>query len=177
MNALCLKQLHQAPVFGEDTDVIYLHSCNLNTKFDFTVPSLQFLRLNVVFGQFIFVSSLVERRWYLLPANRRILDKLDGVRFQFILQVIEKSSKEGSVFFLGAKESFSLRNCSSRNSTLFSSRRRALGLFWNVTKAATFWRILRYIFYTVAKEITLLKGTLCIYKCFIYVLIHFGIAV
>ena len=61
MNALCLKQLHQAPVFGEDTDVIYLHSCNLNTKFDFTVPSLQFLRLNVVFGQFIFVSSLVER--------------------------------------------------------------------------------------------------------------------
>ena len=56
------KQLHQAPVFGKDTDVIYLHSCELNTKIDFTVPSLQFLRLNMVFGQFIFVSSLVERR-------------------------------------------------------------------------------------------------------------------
>ena len=59
------KQLHQAPVFGEDIgyiDVIYLHSCDLNTKIDFTVPSLQFLRLNVVFGQFIFVSSLAERR-------------------------------------------------------------------------------------------------------------------
>ena len=59
------KELHQAPVFGEDIgyiDVIYFHSCDLNTKIDFTVPSLQFLRLNVVFGQFIFVSSLAERR-------------------------------------------------------------------------------------------------------------------
>ena len=59
------KQLHQAPVFGEDIgyiDVIYLHSCDLNTKIDFTVPSLQFLRLNVVFGEIIFVISVVERR-------------------------------------------------------------------------------------------------------------------
>ena len=55
------KQLHQALVFGEDTDVIYLHFCDLNTQFDFTVPSLQFLRLNVVFDYVIFVSSLVER--------------------------------------------------------------------------------------------------------------------
>ena len=53
------KQLHQAPVFGEDTDVIYLRSCDLNTQFDFTVPSVQFLWLNVVFGQFIFVSSFM----------------------------------------------------------------------------------------------------------------------
>ena len=28
------KQLHQASFFGEDTDVIYLHSCDLNIKFD-----------------------------------------------------------------------------------------------------------------------------------------------
>ena len=68
------KQLHQAPVIGQDTDVIYLHSCDLNTKFDFTVPSLQFLWLNVVFGQFVFVSSLVKTRQHMLPANRRILD-------------------------------------------------------------------------------------------------------
>ena len=46
MDALS-KRLDQAPVFGEDTDLIYLHSCDLNTQFDFTVP-LQFLRLNVV---------------------------------------------------------------------------------------------------------------------------------
>ena len=40
MDALS-KQLHQALVFGEDTDVIHLHSCDLNTQIDFTVPSLQ----------------------------------------------------------------------------------------------------------------------------------------
>ena len=40
--------------------------------------------LNVVFGQFIFVNSLVAEE-LVLPANRRILDKLDGVRFLFIV--------------------------------------------------------------------------------------------
>ena len=56
------NQLHQTPVFGEDTDVICLQSCDFNTQFDFTVSFLQFLRLNVVFGHFIFVNSVVERR-------------------------------------------------------------------------------------------------------------------
>ena len=41
MDALS-KQLDQSPVFGKDTDVIYLQSCDLNTHFDLTVPSLQF---------------------------------------------------------------------------------------------------------------------------------------
>ena len=96
------KQLHQAPVLGEDTDVIYLHSCDLYTKLDFTVPSLQFLRLNVVFGLFIFVSSLVERRLKcMLTAKRRILYKLDGVRFLFIVQVIEKAQRKVGFLFVG----------------------------------------------------------------------------
>ena len=56
-----------------------------------------------------------------------------------------KSSKERSAFFEGKGKLFRKENCSSRtDSTSFSSRRRALGLFWNATKAATFWRILRY---------------------------------
>ena len=64
MDALS-KRLDQAPVFGEHTDVIYLHSCDLNTQFDFTVPSLQFLRLNVVlrpiyFCQFFGGGALVS---------------------------------------------------------------------------------------------------------------------
>lgn len=37
----------------------YLHCCDLNDQFDATVPSLPFVRLNVVFDHF---SSLVERR-------------------------------------------------------------------------------------------------------------------
>ena len=35
--------------------------CTLNTQFDFTVPSLQFLRLNVVFGHFIFGGEVIEK--------------------------------------------------------------------------------------------------------------------
>ena len=35
----------------------------------------------------------------MLPANRRILDELDGVRFLFILQVIEKAQKKVQFFF------------------------------------------------------------------------------
>ena len=85
MDALS-KQLHRALVFGEDTDVIHLHSCDLNTQFDFTVSSLQFVQLNVVLDHFIFVRSLVERSSIMLPANRRVSDKshaVDSVRFVF----------------------------------------------------------------------------------------------
>ena len=128
MDALS-KQLHQALAFGEDTGVIHLHSFDLNTQFDFTVPSLQFVRLNVVFGHFLFVSSLVETPSIMLRANRRVSDKLDSLRFLFIVGYWE-SSKESSVFFLWAEESFLLWNCSSRNSISFSSRRSA----WPVLK-------------------------------------------
>ena len=65
------KRFDQASVFGEDTDVIYLHSCDLNTQFDFTVPSLQFLRLNVVlrpihFCQFFGGEALVTLSLYVI---------------------------------------------------------------------------------------------------------------
>ena len=160
MDALS-KQLHQALVFGEDTGVIHLHSCDLNTQFDFTVPSLQFVRLNVVFGHFLFVSSLVERPSIMLRANRRVSDKLDSVRFLFTVGYWE-SSKESSVFFLWAEESLSyeivLRGIQSH--FLHGG---VLGLFWNATKPAMFWRILRYIFFLLHGQ----KGKLCIYKCLI----------
>ena len=158
------KQLHQALVFGEDTDVIYLHFCDLNTQFDFTVPSLQFLRLNVVFDHFIFVSSLVER---LLRKFKRKLSFLflwwgGVVRFLFIVGYCE-SSKESSVSFLWAKESFSLRNCSSRNSTLFSSRWSA----WPVLKCNqggdVFENFEVYFFYSMVNKITFLKGNLPVF--------------
>ena len=65
------KRFDQASVFGEDTDVIYLHSCDLNTQFDFTVPSAQFLRLNVVlrpihFCQFFGGEALVTLSLYVI---------------------------------------------------------------------------------------------------------------
>ena len=45
----------------------------------------------------------------MLPAFRRILEKLDGVRFLFIVQVIEKTQKKAQLSFCGLKKlSFSL---------------------------------------------------------------------
>ena len=39
-----------------------------------------------------------------LPANRRILDKLDSVRFLFIVQVIEKAQKKAQFSFCGQRK-------------------------------------------------------------------------
>ena len=46
------------------------------------------------------IQTWLYMEWHMLPANRRILDELDGVRFLFILQVIEKAQKKAQ-FFLG----------------------------------------------------------------------------
>ena len=40
----------------------------------------------------------------------------------------------------------------------------ALGLFWNAIKQRSFWRIIRYILYSLVKKITFLKRELCISK-------------
>ena len=49
---------------------------------------------------------------------------------------------------------------------------RSASLFWTATKSATFFKNfpVTYILHIILKESTLLKGNLCIYKCFIDVL-------
>ena len=42
----------------------------------------------------------------MLPAYRRILDKIDGVRFLFIIQVIEKAQKKAWFSFCGQNKAF-----------------------------------------------------------------------
>ena len=42
----------------------------------------------------------------LLAANKQILDKFDGVRFLFIVQVIEKIQKKAQFSFCGQREAF-----------------------------------------------------------------------
>ena len=42
----------------------------------------------------------------MLPANRRILDKLESVRFLFIVQVIEKGQKKARFSFCGQRKAF-----------------------------------------------------------------------
>ena len=46
----------------------------------------------------------------LLPANKRILDKFDGVRFLFIVQVIEKVQKKAQFSFCRKREAFLSEN-------------------------------------------------------------------
>ena len=92
----------------------------------------------------------------MLPANRRILDKIKI----FSVQVIEKAQKKLSFLFVGKGKLF-IKDCSSRNSL----HCRARGLFRNATKAVTFYIILRFC--TLWSRNYFLKGNLCIYKCFI----------
>ena len=114
----------------------YLHSCNLNTKFDFTVPSLQLLRLNVVFGLLIFVSSLVERRLkYMLTAKRQILYKLDG-------RLSEKLRRKLSFLFVGKGKRFIMKLFFEEFNLIFFTAESPWPVL-NATKAATFWRILK----------------------------------
>ena len=68
--------------------------------------------------------------------------------------------KRGLSFFLLDKESFWLWNCLSRNSTMFSSRRSAKFH----SRQRSFGRLFRYLFYSMVKKITFLKGNLCMYK-------------
>ena len=79
-------------------------------------------------------------------------------------------------FFLGTTKSFKLRNLPSRTSTLFLSRRSACP-FLNCDQVSNhlteFSGKLTYILHIMLKESTMMKGNLCIYKCFIDVLYIF----
>ena len=81
----------------------------------------------------------------MLSSNRRILDRLDGVRFLFIVQVIEKVQKKARVSFCRQMKAFHyeivLRGIQP---SLISSRQSAWPVL-NSTKAATFWSILRFM--------------------------------
>ena len=85
-----------------------------------------------------------------------------------------------SFLLVDKRSGFSLQNFHSRNSkfTKFSSQPiGALGLLWNATKQRSFWRIFRYILYSIFKNITFLNRILCICKYFIFDgrIIHFEI--
>ena len=79
---------------------------------------------------------------------------------------MEKVQKKAQFSFCGQKKAFHYE-IALRGIQPYLLHGGALDLFWTATKAPTFWRILRYIFYSIVKEITFLKWNLCIYKCFI----------
>ena len=62
----------------------------------------------------------------MLPANRRILDKLDGVRFPFIVQVIEKVQNKAQFSVCGQRKAFLRR---IQPYSVFTAERLPNGLF------------------------------------------------
>lgn len=79
MDALS-KQLYQAPIFAEDTDIIYLHFCDLNAL-GLTVTFLPFLWLNVGFSHFQFCQFFGGEVFCVCqPPKKRVLDKLNRER-------------------------------------------------------------------------------------------------
>ena len=84
----------------------------------------------------------------MLPAKRRISDKLDGVRFLFIVQVIEKVQTKAQVSFCGKMKAFHYELFFEEFNLIFFTAEH-FALFANATKTATFWNILRYIFYSM----------------------------
>ena len=89
-----------------------------------------------------------------------------------------ESSKECSVSFLWTNESFSLWNCLSRSSTLFSTRGiGALGLFGTKQDSEAS-EDTRGTFFTLwSKKSTFLEENFCIYKGFMDMFLHFDISV
>ena len=97
------RQLHRG--WGRSRRIWHLNRCHLSTKWLARVHHVVALKAKVLHFK-------IEK-----CANKR--------------QVERESSKGCSVSFLRTNVSFSLWDCLSRNSTLFSSRRiRAFGLFW-----------------------------------------------
>ena len=98
-----------------------------------------------------------------------VVFKTKVLHFRIEKTMEREGSKECSVSFLWTNESFSLWNCHSRNSTLFSSRWSAW-LVLNHPRQRSFGRNVRYILYSMVNESTFLKGKFCIYKGFMDVL-------
>ena len=90
----------------------------------------------------------------------------------------KKKFKRMLSFFLWSNESFSLWNCSSRNSTLFSTRRiGTLGLFWTNQGSEVSedtWGTFRTLW---SEKSSFLKRNFCIYKGFMDVFLYFDIGV
>ena len=82
-------------------------------------------------------------------------------------QMGRESSKEWSVSLVDKGRLFFTKLRNSKFTEFLPRPIGAICLFWNPTKQRSFWRIFRYILYSIVKKIMFLKGNLCISKYFI----------
>ena len=66
---------------------IYVPCCNISNLFDFSVPSLPFMRLNGLFAHFSFYDYPLERRICILPLSETLLQKFDGWKSPVVVDV------------------------------------------------------------------------------------------
>ena len=83
------------------------------------------------------------------------------------VQVIEKAQKKAQFFFAGKGKRFIMKLFFEEFNLIFFTAESA----WPVLKCNQSSDVLEnfevHFFYSMVEEITLLKGNLCIYKCFI----------
>ena len=107
--------------------------------------------------------------------------KLDGVRFLFIVQVIEKAQKKAQFSFCRQRRAFHYEIVLRGTEPYFLHGGALVGLFSAVLKWNQGGDVLEnfevHIYSMVKELITFLKGNLGIYNMFHRRLIYFGIAV
>ena len=87
MDALS-KQLPQTLVFGEDTDVIHLFSCDLNTQFDFTVERGKRFIMKLFFEDFNLIRVECLACFEMQPRRRRFGEFLDTFFYSAVVNKI-----------------------------------------------------------------------------------------
>ena len=117
----------------------------LNTKFD-----LQYLLCIFYVWMWFSTNSFLSVRWW-RGVSKLIWYRLTGEfwinstawDFCSVYRLLKKLRKKKAFYC----------EIVSRGIQPYFLHGGALGLFWNATRAATFWRILSYIFYSMVKEI------------------------
>ena len=66
---------------------IYVHCCDISNLFNFSVPSLPFLRLNGLFAHFSFFDYPSQRWICILPLSETLLQKFDGCNSPVVVNV------------------------------------------------------------------------------------------
>ena len=98
-----------------------------------------------------------------LTANRRINSTARD--FYSLYRLLKNLKRKLSSLFVGKGKRIIMKLLIEEFNFIFFTAESAWPVL-NISKAATFWRILRHTFHSLVREITLLKGNLCIYKCF-----------
>ena len=107
------------------------------------------------------------------PSPIKTVDSLFFSRSEITNVLLEDADRKVMIkrilsFLFVEKESYQPGKLTSMSSTKFSSRQNVCSVLKCMQPIQqSLWIISRYIFHIIAKEITLSKGNLCSYKCFI----------